>query len=358
MTVRLDFEETRRLEILHSYKLLDTPAEPAYDDVVSMATIICDTPIALISLVDEDRQWFKARVGLESTETPRDQAFCAHTILQPTEIMEVRDARLDPRFANNPLVTGGPMIRFYAGAPVLSPSGAPLGTVCVIDRVPRVLTPHMASGLGALARQVGELLTLRRANTDLTTLNQSILEMQIELEHHQSKLEKENDALTQEVHIEHLTGLSNRRRFDQLLSDELSRSIRTNKPLALIMADIDHFKAFNDDFGHVAGDSALRRVAKAFKLQARDYDHVARYGGEEFAAILPGTRFEDAQAAGERFRQAVTALEPIGRQLTVSIGVGIASTIDAPMSLIDRADRALYQAKANGRNCVVVAPLE
>ena len=204
-------EETRRLQVLQSYQLLDTAPEPAYDDIVNMATLMCGTPIALVSLITEDRQWFKARVGFDRTETPRDQAFCAHAIRNPSAIMEVQDASKDPRFMFNPLVLGEPGIRFYAGAPLLSPSGAALGTVCVIDRVPRQLTPAMAQGLQALARQAGELLALRRANSDLETLNLSVMEMQMELEQYQVQLEGENAELAHRSPLDPVTGLNRER---------------------------------------------------------------------------------------------------------------------------------------------------
>lgn len=153
--------EARRLSELRNFKILDTPAEQAYEDVVLLASHICGVPIALISLVDEDRQWFKAKVGIDAMQTPRGQAFCAHAILQPEEILEVQDATQDARFVNNPLVTGDPNIRFYAGAPLVTASGAALGTLCVIDSVPRALTTAQAGALKALSRQVMELLSLR-----------------------------------------------------------------------------------------------------------------------------------------------------------------------------------------------------
>ena len=123
-------EETRRLEVLQSYRLLDTRPEPAFDDIASMASLMCGTPIALVTLIANDRQWFKARVGMELAETPREQAFCAHAIRNPSALLEVQDASKDPRFMFNPLVVGDPGIRFYAGVPLLTPSGAALGTVC------------------------------------------------------------------------------------------------------------------------------------------------------------------------------------------------------------------------------------
>ena len=155
-------DEARRLDALERLHVMDTLPEQMFDDIVTLASQICGTPIGLVSLVDGERQWFKARVGMQAQETPREQAFCGHAIEATEPLMVVEDATLDPRFADNPLVLGGPGIRFYAGAPVLSPEGYPLGTVCVIDTVPRTLTPAQAQALQALARQTSSLLLLRR----------------------------------------------------------------------------------------------------------------------------------------------------------------------------------------------------
>jgi diguanylate cyclase (GGDEF)-like protein len=348
-------DETRRLEILDSYRVVDTPPEPTYDDIVNMASLMCGTPIALVSLITEDRQWFKARVGLEASETPRDQAFCAHAIRDPLSVMEVQDASKDPRFMHNPLVTGEPGIRFYAGAPLLTPSGAALGTVCVIDRVPRELTPAMAQGLQALARQAGELLALRRANSDLETLNQSVMEMQVELEQYQVQLESENTSLAQSNPIESVTGLNNQRAFERLLVDEIQRMERNGTALALLLADIDHYRVFARDFGNVAADDALRRVAKAFKAQARGYDTLACLQSRRLAVLLPGTDAAELVAVAERFRRAVAALPPIGRGLRVSVGVAVARPADAPLDIMESAAAALGHATEQGGNQVVVS---
>lgn len=154
--------EASRLAALRAQQLLDSMPEQMFDDIVRVASNVCGTPIALISLVDEDRQWFKAKVGLQASETPRDQAFCAHAILEPDKPLVVPDATQDPRFAANPLVTGSPDIRLYAGAPIVSQSGHALGTVCVIDHQPRELTQQQIDSLQALSRQVSHLIELRR----------------------------------------------------------------------------------------------------------------------------------------------------------------------------------------------------
>ena len=169
-------EERDRLAALHRYCILDTPPDPAFDDLTNLAAEICETPIALISLLDAERQWFKSRVGMTTSATPRDVSFCTHAIRQP-DLMVVPDALRDERFRTNPLVTAAPQIRFYAGAPLVTPDGHALGTLCVIDYVPRELTTEQRAALRALSRQVVAQLELRRrlaeiaeAVTDLTRI--------------------------------------------------------------------------------------------------------------------------------------------------------------------------------------------
>jgi signal transduction histidine kinase len=153
--------EDDRLQALLQYQVLDTQAEQAFDDLTAIAAYICDTPIALISLVDANRQWFKSKIGLEAIETPRELAFCAYTILQPEKLLIVPNAEEDERFANNPLVKSEPNIRFYAGASLVTPDGFPIGTLCTIDNKPRNLTPEQIQTLQALSRQVISQLELR-----------------------------------------------------------------------------------------------------------------------------------------------------------------------------------------------------
>ena len=165
--------EAARARALRAYHVLDTPVETDFDDIAALAAQLCRTPIALVTLVDTDRQWFKARVGLDVCETPRSSSFCAHA-MRGTGIMQVPDARRDARFAGNPLVLGEPHVRFYAGAPLLSASGHPLGSVCVIDRVPRLLTHDQCRGLQTLARQVMAQLEIRRYARDVDAANRRL----------------------------------------------------------------------------------------------------------------------------------------------------------------------------------------
>lgn len=159
-------QEAERLEALKQYRILDTPSEQSYDDITALAAFICDVPIALISLVDADRQWFKSKVGLAVNETSRDVSFCAHAILDQ-RMLVINDALQDKRFIDNPLVTCAPGIRFYAGVPLVTPEGHSIGTLCVIDHQPRELSEPQIKMLEALARQVVMQLEQKRISAQL-----------------------------------------------------------------------------------------------------------------------------------------------------------------------------------------------
>lgn len=158
--------EHKRLEALRQYDVMDSAAEQTFDNIVELASAICETPIALVTLLDERRQWFKARRGMKASETARDISFCTHTI-ERQETMVVEDTWKDERFANNPLVLGDPNIRFYAGAPLRTEEGYALGSLCVIDRKPRQLDAQQLRALEILGEQVIVLLNMRRTSREL-----------------------------------------------------------------------------------------------------------------------------------------------------------------------------------------------
>lgn len=341
MSIPIPDNEAERLQALQRYDILDTLCEQSFDDLVQLASQICEAPMASITLIDADRQWFKSRIGIPFAETPREISFCTHTIMSPASTMVIEDLSCDARFTSNPFVTSSPHIRFYAGAPLVAPSGHALGSICVLDYAPRVLSDKALDALCRLSRQVVAQMELRRAVADLerSTMQQRVYQAQLEAM-------SVTDALT---------GIRNRRAMDRHLADEAERSARTGSPLSFLLMDVDWFKPFNDAYGHVAGDNTLQQVAGLIQSNARPYDVVARYGGEEFAVILPQTDAGTALDIAERIRQAVQSATWPYRQITVSVGAATSDGNKKPEVLVQEADAALYQAKHNGRDRVAHA---
>lgn len=189
MSAPIPPNEAKRLKVLWQYQVLDTVPEEVFDDLTELAAQICEAPIALISLVDEKRQWFKSRIGTTVNETSRDISFCAHAITQ-NDLFIVPDALRDARFARSPLVTSDPKIRFYAGAPLITPDGHALGTLCVIDKVPRELRLEQKQALRILARHVVSQLELRRRSRELWAARQEGAAHKAELEELRAELAK------------------------------------------------------------------------------------------------------------------------------------------------------------------------
>ncbi len=340
-SAELPFNEDMRLESLRRMQLLSTPAEADFDRVTRTAADHFDIPIVLVSLIDQNRQWFKSRHGLEVCETSRDVSFCAHAILGE-DILVIADTRADERFADNPLVTGEPHVGSYAGLPVTNGEGFKVGTLCLIDHHPRQFTP----GDTARLQDFGRWLQLVFENRDLGESQMALL---AELG------ESRRDAL-----IDPLTQVWNRRGFSSLMSRELAKAARERAPAALVMIDIDHFKKINDDWGHPVGDQALVLLVQVLRQQLRSYDVLARLGGEEFGVILSGGDRESVGRIAEKLRAAVEAgaVLPNGARFTISLGTAWSDGTEAGLdeaALVARADKALYAAKAGGRNRVVAA---
>lgn len=281
-------------------------------------------PIALVSLVDDHRQWFKSRQGLETPETPRTVAFCVHA-MQRHNVMVVEDAVSDTRFERNPLVVGDPKIRFYAGAPLVATGGQNIGTLCIMDRQPRTLSAEQASTLKDLAAMVMDEMELRLlASTDS------------------------------------LTGALNRRHFMDLAEREQRRALRYRMPLSVFLMDIDLFKNINHTHGDTAGDTVLKQLAVICNDTLRDPDLICRFGGEEFAILLPQTDIQEAFQVAERLRHAIaTATIAIGEKtvrFTVSIGVAsLQPDRETAQGTLSRAEEALHAARAGGCNRVMLA---
>ncbi|MGD2045424.1 MAG: sensor domain-containing diguanylate cyclase [Gemmatimonadota bacterium] len=311
MHAPLPSDEAQRLQSLHALGILDTAPEERFDRLTRIARRFFRVPIALVSLVDADRQWFKSRNGLEDEELPREYSFCAYAILDSDHVMVVRDARSDERFSSNPLVTGSPEIRFYAGCPVKAPDGSALGTLCVIDHEPRDLEADDATVLTDLAELVeNEIRSLALATTD------------------------------------DLTDLANRRGFEAIAVHTLAVCLRVEKPATLLLFDLDEFKNVNDTLGHAVGDQVLRKFSKHLLSTFRDSDVVARLGGDEFCVLLSGAGTSDIDRPLTELRE-LMGEDDGGATTTFSVG---AATYDPDRhrtiaDLLIQADEDMYADK-------------
>lgn len=313
-------DEAARVRALERLEILDTAPEQSFDDIVELVRQVLDVPICAVSLIDRDRQWFKAYRGLDVNETPRDISFCSHAITA-RRAFTVPDATNDPRFAGNPLVTGNPHIRGYAGIPLTTADGYPIGALCAIDAVPRTFSPAEIAILTNFARLVMSQIELRQiASTDV------------------------------------LTGIMSRRAWTDCAEREVPRARRYGAGLSFLMIDIDRFKAINDEFGHPVGDQVLKQLAQAAGEQFRESDWFGRYGGEEFVAALPETNLAEAMILAERIRAGIAAkrFACLGdKACTISVGVATLGLHEKSYHrALVRADQALYFAKKMGRNRV------
>jgi diguanylate cyclase (GGDEF)-like protein/PAS domain S-box-containing protein len=456
--------EVDRLKQLRDFDILDTAPEEEFDELVQLAAEVCGTPMSMVSLIDERRQWFKAAVGITIRETPRDISFCAHAIEKP-ELFMVENATKDPRFAGNPMVQGEQNIRFYAGMPLESPGGLSMGTLCVIDTVPRTLTESQQNALKVLAHQVRARMELRLQRKQLEAAleererSAAILEaserrfrlfmdnspfmsymkdargrflyynakladqfkvskeawlgqsdadlfprevaegfrnhdlkvltsgMPAELTEEirgadgtiswwksyrfpcedekghillggvavdmtadvvqKAQLERANERLEELATTDTLTGLLNRRVFEENLHIEFAKARRQKRALSVMLIDVDNFKRRNDVWGHAAGDLVLRTLAQVMLSTARESDVAA--------ILLTDTSAINALNLAKRLIKRLKAVDWEEEPVTVSIGVAnLDSRIGDPEALLRVADEGLYEAKRSGKDRVVV----
>jgi diguanylate cyclase (GGDEF)-like protein len=332
--------EAARQKALRRLHILDTPEEETFNAISRLAAAVVQAPIALVSLIDANRQWFKAHVGIQTCETSRSVSFCAHAILK-NELFEIEDASRDPRFSDNPLVRGEPGIRFYAGMPLVLPTGEAVGTLCVIDRVPRRLDATQRMALEVLARNVVTELEMR----------QRVFELEAEVM-------RRREAEMRIMHLatrDPLTGLPNRAALMDRLQQGIKTAIRNRSLLAVLFLDLDRFKWINDTLGHDVGDGLLQQTAGRLTELLRDSDTVARLGGDEFAVLLPALHSpEEAERIAQKIIDAV--MQPMtlrGHHVRVGCSIGLAlfpAQGETEEALLRHADLAMYEAKESSGN--------
>lgn len=307
-------DEPMRLKTLRSLDILDSLAEDRFDRLTRIAKKMFGVPIAIVSLVDENRQWFKSCIGLSVSETARDISFCGHAILG-SEIFVISDTTKDERFADNPLVLNEPHIRFYAGCPLTVMNGCKIGTLCIIDREPR-----------NFSKEDGELLK------DLAGM-----------------VEKELMAV-QLATLDEMVHLPNRRGFMVVANKILSLCIRNNIPATLAFFDLNNFKSINDKFGHAEGDRALVTFAEQLASTFRESDVVARLGGDEFVMLLTGESKAHAEVEMSKLRASLAIRNSeANRGYDISFSYGLVDfqpeIHHSIEGLLSQADSLMYEHK-------------
>lgn len=318
-------DDDGRVAALRRLDVLDTAVEEPFEKIVTLVRTVLAVPVATVTLVDRDRQWFKARRGMEQSETPRAVSFCTHTIQQRDPLI-IENALADPRFTDSPLVVGPPYVRSYAGIPLRTPEGYNVGALCAMDTRPRRFSPADIAILSNFANIVCDELELRLI-----------------------------------AQVDHLTGALTRRGFVDQAQREMERTLRYGRESSLIMIDVDHFKRVNDVYGHAIGDQVLKQIANIAETTLRPCDLFGRLGGEEFALLMPETTGAAALLAAERLRKNIAEhpmMLPSGGAINVTASFGVAELSKSVSTLnawLERADTMLYAAKSGGRNRTLLA---
>jgi diguanylate cyclase (GGDEF)-like protein len=333
---------TLRIANIHSLDLFYTPIEERFERLTRLARRALHAPVAAISLINDEKQWFKSAAGWGVSELPRNQSLCRLTV-ETNQIVTICDTLGDARVATLPVVVSGPRFRAYAGHPLVDEQGTAVGTFAVFDLKPREFSPadrQTLTDLAALAQR--ELLSdqLTSAHAALT-----------------SKL----GVARREALMDPLTHLWNRRGASVLLKGAFASADQRSKPLALALLDVDNFKRINDTHGHQAGDEVLRRAASRLLSTVRGDDAICRLGGDEFLVLMADTDAAIASRVAERIRRAITDTPIPTRDGAMPVSVSVGCTVRQPRDiatvdeLLERADQALLQSKSAGRNRVRMA---
>ncbi len=334
--------ETARINALYNLNILDTPAEERYDRITRLARRLFNVPVALISIIDTDRQWFKSVQGLNIKETPRDISFCGHAIMQQ-EPLVVEDALQDKRFHDNPLVVKDPKIRFYAGQPLMNAAGMKVGTLCLIDHTPRKITEEELQLLKDLAIMVEKEMLAIELNASRTGL---MLELQM---------------AQRQAMLDPLTQTWNRKGIEELLQREMTRAKRQHLPIGIAMIDVDNYKSINDTYGHPVGDTFINEFAQRLRNAIREYDTLGRYGGDEFIIVMPDCTKEAVKLIAarilSRIRSVPFRIDNNNISVTTSIGLAHNDKLENLNQdlIIKMADQALYTSKKSGKNQANIA---
>lgn len=333
-TVPLPIDEDRRLDSLHRLGLLDTPAEERFDRICRIARRVLDVPIVTIGLVDATREWFKSTIGMPHEQIARRASFSAHVVADEKEIV-VEDTRRDKRFESNPLVTGEPYVRAFAGYPLRSKEGSLVGSLSVYDLRPHKIDDTDLSTLRDLAAIADSELVISKMTPALREL-------------------VTDSRRSGEARIDSLTRLWNRAAVLDVVEREILYAREVQRPLSLMLVDVDHLKSVNDRFGTEKGDEVLVEIARRMRASLRPYDSIGRYGGEEFLILLPDADGQSSWSAAERIRADLAKTEVLpGIRMTVTVGIAAASgQALRPGDFVRQAERSLFEAKKSGGNRV------
>ncbi len=318
----LPANEPARLVAVRTHEMPDGMPELEFDATARVAAAVLGAPMAFVALMDTHRLWFKASVGIDVQHLERDFAQCAHAIVLPDQLLVIEDLREDERLRGNPLVSGAPQLRFYAGAPVVDAAGQAVGTVAVLDLQPRTVSEAQRCALRDLATVVKVALQARRHAADLA----------------------------RQAMLDPLTGTASRRQFDQALDVEMQHAMRTGEAFTLLLLSVDGVADIRNGFGPAAGDAALREVSVRLMRQVRLGDVLSRLGGEEFGVVMRHGAETAAEVLAARVVAAVR--EPLtldsGDAVGVRVCIGIAAYsdhVESVRALIEHAEQALREAR-------------